>query len=184
MKVLGTFITEWGPGVKNNLELLDGPKSDGTLQNKSPFDKFYADKLVQIAEHFGFDGWFFNIESSLPNEDYCIKMKEFLSYITKQMHEKIPGSIVLWYDSVISTGKVDWQNALNEKNKMFFDACDGIFLNYTWTPKHIQKSVEFAKDRKYDVYTGIDVFGRGCKGGYDTCEVRTLSIINLLFLVT
>lgn len=30
-------------------------------------------------------------------------------------------------------GELNWQNQLNEKNKPFFDLCDGIFVNYTWT---------------------------------------------------
>lgn len=36
------------------------------------------------------------------------------------------------YDSVTIDGKLDWQDQLNEKNKPFFDICDGIFVNYTW----------------------------------------------------
>lgn len=36
------------------------------------------------------------------------------------------------YDCVTIDGKLDWQNQLNEKNKPFFDICDGIYVNYGW----------------------------------------------------
>lgn len=58
---------------------------------------------------------------------------------------------------------------------MFFDVCDGIFLNYCWKEEKLEKSKAVAVecDRPYDVYVGIDVFGRGClgDGGFNTIEV-------------
>lgn len=59
---------------------------------------------------------------------------------------------------------------------IFFDVCDGIFLNYNWTSEKLQNSKALAttKNRPLDIYVGIDVFGRGCLGGggYNTIEVR------------
>ena len=59
--------------------------------------------------------------------------------------------------------------------RLFFDASDGIFLNYCWTSEDLQVSKENAvkADRPYDVYVGIDVYGRGCLGGggFNTAEV-------------
>lgn len=64
-------------------------------------------------------------------------------------------------------------------SSMFFDACDGIFLNYNWNDEKLQNSLDLArnKGRDMDVYVGIDVFGRGCLGGggYNTVEVYILS---------
>ena len=57
------------------------------------------------------------------------------------MHEANPKSKVLWYDSVTIEGKLEWQNALNDLNAPYFDACDGIFLNYTWTEEKLGNSV-------------------------------------------
>ncbi len=48
------------------------------------------------------------------------------------MHRLVPGSLVIWYDAVTVEGKLQWQNELNRLNSPFFQACDGIFLNYTW----------------------------------------------------
>ena len=53
---------------------------------------------------------------------------------------------------------------------MFFDACDGIFLNYFWKPEMVTRSAEVCGGRHGDVFVGIDVWGRGTYGGgkYDT----------------
>lgn len=94
------------------------------------------------------------------------------------------------YDSVTVNGDLSWQNQLNDQNKPFFDLSDGIFVNYTWEvcsyilrknigssatlPLKISSmvqenfpklSADVAGDRKFDVYMGIDVFGRGTYGG-------------------
>lgn len=50
--------------------------------------------------------------------------------------------MVLWYDSVTCDGSLLWQNELNHKNWSFFEACDGIFLNYVWKPEGLQASKE------------------------------------------
>lgn len=51
-------------------------------------------------------------------------------------------------------------------NRVFFDACDGIFLNYGWSEAQLMRSAGAAgRDRLSDVYVGVDVFGRGCFGG-------------------
>ncbi len=52
--------------------------------------------------------------------------------LTEAMHRLVPGSLVIWYDAVTVEGKLQWQNELNGLNSPFFQACDGIFLNYTW----------------------------------------------------
>ncbi len=52
--------------------------------------------------------------------------------LTRQMHARIPDSVVIWYDAVTAEGKLEWQDELNGLNGPFFDVCDGIFLNYTW----------------------------------------------------
>lgn len=55
----------------------------------------------------------------------------------------------------------------------YFDLCDGIFLNYNWTELGLSSSMALAKERKGEIYVGIDVFGRGCPGGggFNSSEV-------------
>lgn len=44
-------------------------------------------------------------------------MALFLRYLTDQMHERVPGSMVIWYDSVLNDGSLKWQNELNDSNR-------------------------------------------------------------------
>eukprot|EP01080_Neovahlkampfia_damariscottae_P005175 gene5175-8781_t len=163
VKILGTFITEWEGGISDNIKLLD------------EIDK-YVELFIKLVEYYNFDGWFFNLESKLPDESYVKKMIEFLEKLTKKIHKRIPGSLVFWYDSVIENGEVKWQNELNKKNKIFFDSCDGIFLNYVWSPEIIKNSSILAeKDRNIDIFTGIDIWARGCLGKFET--YKSLEII-------
>eukprot|EP00794_Sanderia_malayensis_P001196 gene1196-568_t len=90
----------------------------------------------------------------------------FLGFLTKSMHESKACSQVIWYDSVTNKGVLNWQNELNSNNSCYFDICDGIFLNYTWTDEQLSNSAVCAENnRRFDVYVGVDCFGRGCFGG-------------------
>ncbi|XP_047052165.1 cytosolic endo-beta-N-acetylglucosaminidase 1-like [Lolium rigidum] len=108
--------------------------------------------------------WPINIEVKLDTQ-FIDNLKEFVNHLTKTVHAAVPGSLVIWYDAVAVNGDLGWQDKLNKYNKPFFDLCDGIFVNYTWKAKYPQDSAAAAGDRKYDVYMGIDVFGRNTYGG-------------------
>lgn len=41
----------------------------------------------------------------------------FLRYLTSQLHQRVPGGLVLWYDSVVSSGQLRWQDELNAQNR-------------------------------------------------------------------
>ncbi|KAL6838252.1 hypothetical protein ACP4OV_031924 [Aristida adscensionis] len=154
VKVLGTFITEWDKGAEVCKEML---ATEASAQ-------MYADRLTELAAAMGFDGWLINIEVNLDVQ-FIDNLKEFVNHLTKGMHATVPGSLVIWYDAITVKGQLDWQNKLNEYNKPFFDLCDGLFVNYTWGKTYPQDSATAAGNRKYDVYMGIDVFGRNTYGG-------------------
>ena len=67
-------------------------------------------------------------------------------------------------------------------NRLFFDACDGIFLNYFWKESSLEQSRQLSSEqgRSHDVYVGVDVFGRGCcgNGGFNTVEVMMSSQVS------
>lgn len=65
-----------------------------------------------------FDGWFINIETALPSAESTNTMRDFVRVLTQKTHERIPNSLVIWYDSVVTTGHLQWQNQLNEQNKV------------------------------------------------------------------
>lgn len=41
----------------------------------------------------------------------------FLWYLTTQLHRQVPGGLVLWYDSVVQSGQLKWQDELNQHNR-------------------------------------------------------------------
>ncbi|XP_038123504.1 cytosolic endo-beta-N-acetylglucosaminidase [Cyprinodon tularosa] len=150
--VLGTFITEWTDGAAVCKTFLKDEKSYQEVANK----------LVQISQYYRFDGWLINIENAL-SETAVRNTASFLAYLTQQMHEHVPSSLILWYDSVLESGELKWQNELNRSNRMFFHACDGFFTNYNWTEENLEQMKVFSgmQGRQADVYVGVDVFARG-----------------------
>ncbi|OZQ69311.1 endo-beta-N-acetylglucosaminidase [Paenibacillus sp. VTT E-133280] len=137
------------------------------LQQNSDGSFPAADKLIQVAKYYGFDGWFINQETEGGTPADAQKMKAFLSYL--ESHKSASMQIV-WYDSMTKEGSISWQNALNDKNGMFLQddnkkITDNMFLNFWW--KDLKSSADKAKslDRSpYDLYAGIDVEAKG----YDT----------------
>ncbi|XP_011498269.1 PREDICTED: cytosolic endo-beta-N-acetylglucosaminidase [Ceratosolen solmsi marchali] len=156
VKILGTLITESAQGK----EIWDE-----IFKSRNSVVKF-ADALIKIAQFYKFEGWLLNIENEI-NENNITQLVFFVQYLTENIHKKIDNSEIIWYDSVINTGRLSWQNELNEKNECFFNSCDGIFLNYTWTDSGLIESVIRAnkQNRIKDIYVGLDVWGRGCPGG-------------------
>lgn len=62
--------------------------------------------------------------------------------------------------------------------RKFFHVVDGIFLNYNWTFCDLDKAKKTAGAyRKYDVFVGVDVFGRGCYGGGGWNTYKALEVI-------
>ncbi|KAK7938350.1 hypothetical protein WMY93_001676 [Mugilogobius chulae] len=111
-------------------------------------------------------------------------MPLFLHYLTEQIHERVSGGLVLWYDSVVHTGKLTWQNQLNQNNRSaaaaahsdlspspapkqtaiaVLTACDGFFTNYKLDGAEPGGHEGFSavQGRQADVYVGVDVFARG-----------------------
>ncbi|KAI8924785.1 glycosyl hydrolase family 85-domain-containing protein [Entophlyctis helioformis] len=164
VSVFATFIAEWGPGLAETLRLVYGPRFDPALPSTFvDFSPVFADQMVAVALHYGFDGWFVNIESRLPDSVHALVLARWLRYLTAKMRSV--GKSVMWYDSVIHTGELRWQDRLSDNNKMFFDVCDSMFVNYTWDADYPAASAALAGDRVRDVYTGIDVWGRNTYGG-------------------
>lgn len=59
-------------------------------------------------------------------------MMPFCRTLHMQMHESSPTAYVIWYDAITTEGKLRWQDQLTDLNQPFFDACDGLFVNYSW----------------------------------------------------
>ncbi|CAH0398116.1 unnamed protein product [Chilo suppressalis] len=152
VKVIGTVITEWAEGQA---------LWDKVLESESEYKNF-ASALVAIAKTLKFDGWLLNVENKVSKPTALL---EFVKHLHKTLHEELKHPVLIWYDSVTVEGTLNWQNALNQRNKPFFDACDGIFTNYSWTVEHVKESSKLAGERITDLYIGVDVWGRNFYGG-------------------
>jgi len=126
-----------------------------------------AEKLVEMAEYYNYDGYFFNQEEvarGVAAADIPA-YKKFMKYLRDQ------GLYVQWYDSSINTtGQVQYQNQFNALNSPFVQdsvlgrVSDSIFLNYVWNSSRLRSS------RDHAVSLGLDphetVFA-GVEGGHD-----------------
>lgn len=125
--------------------------------------KSIANALVLIANYCKFDGWLLNVECSL-DQSKIEQLRDFVAYLTERTRLAVPNGKIIWYDSIVKTGILSWQNELNDKNKMFFDVSDGMLINYTWNENNLRNSANIVADRPKDMrrmFIGIDVFGRG-----------------------
>ncbi|MDK8183863.1 discoidin domain-containing protein [Paenibacillus sp. UMB4589-SE434] len=137
-----------------------------TLQQRPDGSFPVADKLIEAADYFGFDGWFINQETVGGNAADATKMQQFLKYM--QDHKK-PNMQVVWYDSMTKGGGISWQNALNAQNEMFLQSgnskiSDSMFINFNWSATGLQSSASKASSlgrSPYDAYAGIDVEANG-----------------------
>ncbi|MCE5172166.1 S-layer homology domain-containing protein [Paenibacillus profundus] len=121
-----------------------------------------ADKLIQAAEYYGFDGWFINQETHDGTEEDAAKVQKFMKYF--QEHK--PANMkLLWYDSMVKDGNVSWQDALNEKNESFLQdgsqrVSDNMFVNFNWFKKGtVASSIDKAQQlgrQPQDLLFGID----------------------------
>jgi mannosyl-glycoprotein endo-beta-N-acetylglucosaminidase len=123
--------------------------------------EIYVKQLVAIAQYYRFDGWAFNFETNLiGGATGAQQLVAFLQQLTQAIHAAIPGSKIFWYDAVTMEGVLHWQGQLNSSNLAYFEACDGIFIDYRWTiyDPNLQISAKNAGSRARDVFAGIQPF--------------------------
>jgi endo-beta-N-acetylglucosaminidase D/PKD repeat protein len=143
---------------------------DQLLQKEG--DRFpVADKLIQVAEYYGFDGWFINQETKGCKEEHVKLMVEFIKYIK----QKAPWMIIVWYDSMTKDGIVEWQGELNEKNVVFLidpetkeRAADLIFIDFRWQslkrPETVSNTITAMERyglKPSEVFMGMDLQANG-----------------------
>ena len=158
VRVLGTVITEWAQGSQETVELVT---RDGGAE--------YANALVRLCEYHGFDGWLVNIESFLMPPLIPVLIN-FLDTLRRLLHASphIRSPLLVWYDSLSAqNGQIEYQSHLHPTHTLpFFQVVDALFTDYHWQPPLPATSARVAGGRVRDVYTGVDVWGRGTyKGG-------------------
>jgi endo-beta-N-acetylglucosaminidase D len=122
-----------------------------------------AQKLVDMANYYGFDGWFFNAESAMTATEVTelrnlLKRLQVIKPAAMEMH---------WYDALISSGAVTYQNTLNATNAPFLQdntvrVSDAIFTNYSWiygsTFNSAVNQANALGRSPFEVYTGADIW--------------------------
>ncbi|KAJ7165604.1 glycoside hydrolase family 85 protein [Mycena crocata] len=180
VKMLGTLIFE-GSGEDDCLRLLvgrlpkskTGPAKQAPAFRSLPLSLHYARVLADLAHQRGFDGYLLNFECPLRGGiEQTRAVTAWITLLVDELKRKIgPHAEAVWYDSVVVTGQLAWQDRLNGFNLPFFLSSTAFFTNYTWAPSYTTKTVEYfrslhaASQGLRDIYTGIDVFGRGSHGG-------------------
>ncbi|WP_245921553.1 endo-beta-N-acetylglucosaminidase [Bowmanella denitrificans] len=174
VKVIGSVflgVAQWGGNADTVAALLE-QDSQGRF--------ILADKLIEIASFYGFDGWLINQETDLTavkdadnqlvkdqrdpqrGRELASRMLAFMQYLTANAPQ---GMEIHWYDSMLASGEVRWQNQLNDNNQAFLQdqvrSSDAIFLNYWWNQQMVQSSVAKAREigrSPFDVYVGADLW--------------------------
>ncbi len=155
--VVATLGFPWGTGNGYVQEVNDfcQKAADGTFP--------VADKMIEVMDYYGFDGYFFNQESYGCSQATAERLDEMIHY----MHAKRPDMLISWYDSMINTGSVSYGDAVNDYNKhwMAYDengvvGVDQFFMNYNWYDSKITSTIAAMKSigrSQFDAFAGIDV---------------------------
>ncbi|MFJ2261456.1 endo-beta-N-acetylglucosaminidase [Streptomyces sp. NPDC087844] len=121
-----------------------------------------AAQLVAVAEAYGFDGWFVNPETGGGNAALATDMLGFLTELKALSAAK--GQRVTWYDSMTVNGSVSWQGALNNQNRVFYQAADTMFIDFRWSASSLVSSGTAAQQlgrSRYELWAGVDVEANG-----------------------
>jgi len=121
-----------------------------------------ADKLIEIATYYGFDGWFVNIEELLPETVEWNVVQGFCKYLLDGLRTKNEHAEIIWYDSNYIFSSQSYENKLDANNKVMFqdesNISSGFFINYSWDKECIVESCKTAEKIKRnigDVYAGL-----------------------------
>jgi endo-beta-N-acetylglucosaminidase D len=154
--VYATLGFPWGRSAEGLAEIEKFTKqgADGSFP--------VADKMIEVAEYFGFDGYFFNQETYGVNQQTAERMNEMMRYIKRKSNLNVS-----WYDAQDNKGNVNYQDSINSQNDMYVKpaedgeyAVDEFFLNYNWNTSKIQTTVETMNSHNrnpFDAYAGFEI---------------------------
>ena len=114
--------------------------------DKDPQSQGYviADKLIEMARYYGFDGYFLNQEEAASDPS---EFKPFMSYLTSQ------GLWTQWYDtnSTFDASKRAWL-----KDDEHGQIHNSVFVNYGW-PRYVDEILGYAEETSTDPYKELFV---------------------------
>ncbi|MDO5048687.1 MAG: cell wall protein [Actinomycetaceae bacterium] len=146
-------------GVKSIAVLYFDPYFRPGLTYKELFEKdadgnyVVADKLVEMANYYGFDGYFLNEEEGGPARE---EFKPFMAYLTSK------GLYTQWYDtnSYMDARKAQWLS-----DEQYGKIHDSVFVNYGNNGSQMHEwSVQNGYDPYAQVFAGIEANQTGFAG--------------------
>ena len=134
-------------GVKSIATIYFDPAFRPGLTFREAFDKdptsrgyIIAEKLVEMAKYFGYDGYFLNEEEGNLQDS---RFRPFMSCLTSK------GLYTQWYTNTPGTWSSSKAGLLDHGRIM-----NSVFLNYNWSGTQ-DRSVEAAKAEGYDPYQSL-----------------------------
>ncbi|RYD26916.1 MAG: glycoside hydrolase, partial [Verrucomicrobiaceae bacterium] len=162
VRVYGKIFYGWN-GSPDNAALQR--VRDLLVKNGSTFP--VADKLIEAAVFYGFDGWFINQENYQTNATDAQNMRDFIRYFrTKAASVGASHLRFVWYDAMAEDGSRNFQNAYTTTNDGYLrtpggdPVSDAMFLNFWWynNANGIPNSRALALSQgisPYNLYAGI-----------------------------
>ena len=141
--VMGTIFFDWGG-------------NSSVVENFVRNYRSVADKLIEVMEYYGFDGYFFNEETAV---DYTTagNLRSMIAYMRQQR----PDMLIGWYDSITDSGNLSYQDAVNGSNSGWVSAgVNEFFMNYNWTTQDVNTTVSTMQNlgkSQYEAFAGLDV---------------------------
>lgn len=128
-----------------------------------------ADKMIEMALYFGFDGYFINQEDAI-SEEHALKLLKMMEYLRDHSPDYFH---LQWYDTIILDGRLRYQNQFNDVNDPWIIDETGkpiihsMFVNYAWNEKRIEDSRNHAIKRGLDPYESLFISTENDKYGYN-----------------
>ncbi|MDO5027429.1 MAG: family 20 glycosylhydrolase, partial [Tissierellia bacterium] len=140
--ILGTLFFNWSSSSVDNGVFANFMKKD---ENGSYIS---AKKLAEIAVHYGFDGYFFNQETtgsatygkSQELRDLMLEMKKHARELGKEL-------IISWYDAMNNNGYRSHEDSVTPSNDIWMKKVDGkipadnFFMNFNWGSSKVSSTI-------------------------------------------
>lgn len=160
--ILGTLFFNWSTSAADNEIFSKFLEKDE--EGKYPA----ARKLAEIAKHYGFDGYFFNQETSgYATGGRAQDLKDFI--LEMKAHGESIGQplIIAFYDAMANNGYRSHYDSINSSNDIWMKktedgkvAVDQFFANFNWNTSKINSSkthMESIDRSPFDFYAGFEL---------------------------
>ncbi|HFI0353237.1 TPA: LPXTG cell wall anchor domain-containing protein [Streptococcus suis] len=174
VSIYGTIFHNWSASESDRQVVRYVLQEDAPQSRTFPV----ARKLVDIANYYGFDGYFINQETNMSRgKQWSDSYIDFMHYAKSYAKEiGLQTFDFAWYDAMSSTGGRYHGNAVDERNKVFMQgdsegdvAVNDFFVNFNWDKNHIDTTVETLNKigrSPFDAYAGLELQKGGSYNTY------------------